>query len=236
MKNFFRRLFKKPDGKKNPPRMDMPPAMAKQMLNAVQQTEEVEYSCDDVYRLMDFATRDRYRHAVEFFAGNSQRSEGEIAQQAIALAADNAKGKGRADRASHVGFYLTDRGQHLLARRIQMRWPWRTVIARSIRRFPLTFYAGGIGLLTGLATLAFLLQMLALGVSGLSLAALTALFLLGASQPAVALMNGLAMLLAPPLRLPRLDTSSGIAPDCRTMVVIPTLLSSLEGIDPLLRP
>jgi hypothetical protein len=53
MMNFFRRLFKKPDGKKNPPRMDMPPAMAKQMLNAVQQTEEVEYSCDDVYRLMD---------------------------------------------------------------------------------------------------------------------------------------------------------------------------------------
>ena len=188
----------------------------------------------DVYRLMDFATRDRYRHAVEFFAGNSQRSEGDIAQQAIALAADNASEKGRADRASHVGFYLTDRGQPLLARRVQMRWPWRTFIARSIRRFPLTFYAGGIGMLTGLATLAFLLQMLALGVSGLSLAALTTLFLFGASQPAVALMNGLAMLLVPPRRLPRLDTSSGIAPDCRTMVVIPTLLASLEGIDHLL--
>ena len=33
--------------------MVMPPGMPKQLLNAVQQTEEVEYSCDDVYRLMD---------------------------------------------------------------------------------------------------------------------------------------------------------------------------------------
>lgn len=31
----------------------MPPGMPQHMLNAVQQTEEVEYSCDDVYRLMD---------------------------------------------------------------------------------------------------------------------------------------------------------------------------------------
>jgi len=33
--------------------MDMPPEMAQQMLKAVQQTEEVEYFCDDVYRLID---------------------------------------------------------------------------------------------------------------------------------------------------------------------------------------
>jgi hypothetical protein len=33
--------------------MDMPPTVVGQMLKAVQQTEEVEYSCDDVYRLMD---------------------------------------------------------------------------------------------------------------------------------------------------------------------------------------
>jgi len=53
MKNFFRRLFKKTTGKSSPHRMDMPPEMAQQMLKAVQQTEEVEYFCDDVYRLID---------------------------------------------------------------------------------------------------------------------------------------------------------------------------------------
>jgi hypothetical protein len=53
MKNFFRRLFKKTDGKSSPRPMAMPPGMPQQMLKAVQQTKEVEYSCDDVYRLMD---------------------------------------------------------------------------------------------------------------------------------------------------------------------------------------
>lgn len=33
--------------------MAMPPGMPQQMLKAVQQTEEAEYSCNDVYRLMD---------------------------------------------------------------------------------------------------------------------------------------------------------------------------------------
>ncbi|MDD4018878.1 MAG: glucoamylase family protein, partial [Kiritimatiellae bacterium] len=188
----------------------------------------------DVYRVMDFATRDRYRHAVEFFARNSQRSEVEIAQRAIQLAADSARQKGRADRTSHVGFYLIDKGQPLLVRLAHMRWPWRMFIERRIRRFPLAFYAGGIGVLTCLATFGFMRQALTLGVQGWRLVSLTFVFLLGVSQPAVALMNWLSMLLVPPRRLPRLDTSSGIAPDCRTMVVVPTMLTSLEAIDRLI--
>jgi hypothetical protein len=49
MMNFFRRIFKRKGGKSSPAQMGMP----QQLLKAVQQTEEVEYSCDDVYRLMD---------------------------------------------------------------------------------------------------------------------------------------------------------------------------------------
>lgn len=33
--------------------MGIPGSAAPRVLNAVQQTEEVEYSCEDVYRLMD---------------------------------------------------------------------------------------------------------------------------------------------------------------------------------------
>ncbi len=33
--------------------MDLPPEAAQQMLKAVERTQEVEYSCEDVYRLMD---------------------------------------------------------------------------------------------------------------------------------------------------------------------------------------
>jgi cyclic beta-1,2-glucan synthetase len=59
----------------------------------------------------------------------------------------------------------------------------------------------------------------------------TLVFLLCASQLAVALMNWLSTLLVKPRLLPRLDYSSGIAPECRTMVVVPTMLTSLEAGD-----
>jgi cyclic beta-1,2-glucan synthetase len=188
----------------------------------------------DVYRGMDFATRDRYRHSVEFFARHSRLSEADVAQRAIQLAADSARQKGREDRTAHVGFYLIDKGQSMLGRMAKVRWPWRTIIERSIHRFPLTFYAGGIGMLTLLVTFGFMRQAQALEVQGWKLIFFTLVFLLCASQLAVALMNWLAMLLVKPRLLPRLDYSSGIAPDCRTMVVVPTMLTSVEGVDRLI--
>jgi cyclic beta-1,2-glucan synthetase len=45
----------------------------------------------------------------------------------------------------------------------------------------------------------------------------------------VALMNWLSTLLVKPCLLPRLDFSAGIPADCRTMVVVPTMLTSLEA-------
>jgi cellobiose phosphorylase len=115
-----------------------------------------------------------------------------------------------------------------------VRWPWSTIIERSIHRFPLTFYAGGIGALTLLATFGFVQQARTLEVPGWKLLFFTLVFLLCASQLAVALMNWLSTLLVKPRLLPRLDYSSGIAPDCRTMVVVPTMLTSLEGVDRLI--
>jgi cellobiose phosphorylase len=188
----------------------------------------------DVYRGMDFATRDRYRHSVEAISRHSQYSESEVAQKAVQLAADGARQKGPGDRAAHVGFYLIDKGQPMLERTANVQRPWRTIIERSIHRFPLTFYAGGIGVLTLLATLAFIQQALTLEVQGWKLIFFTLVFLLCASQLAVALMNWLSTLLVKPHLLPRLDFSSGIAPDCRTMVVVPTMLTSVAGVDHLI--
>jgi cellobiose phosphorylase len=186
-----------------------------------------------IYGKMDFATRDRYRHAVEFYARHSQNSEANVAQRAIQMAADSAGQKGSKDRTAHVGFYLIDKGQSILGRSTNVRWPWRTVVERSIHRFPLTFYAGGIGTITLLATFWFIQQARIHGVSGWKLNLFTSVFLLCTSQLAVALMNWLCTLLVKPHLLPRLDFSSGIASDCRTMVVVPTMLTSPEGVDRL---
>jgi len=187
-----------------------------------------------VYRKMDFSTRDRYRHSVEAISRYSQFSEAEVAHKAVQLAADGARLKGHEDRTAHVGFYLIDQGHAKLGRMANVRWPWGTIIERSIRRFPLTFYVGGIVAMTLLATFVFVQQAETLAVQGWKLVVFTLVGLLCASQLAVALMNWLSTLLVKPCLLPRLDYSSGITPDCRAMVVIPTMLTSLTGIDRLI--
>jgi cellobiose phosphorylase len=187
-----------------------------------------------VYGTMDFATRDRYRHSVEFLARNSRASEGDIAQGAIQLSQENALRAGRADRATHVGFYLIDKGQPALRRKFDARLPWRALIEQGIQRFPLTFYVGGISALTLGAALWFARFARTPGGFEWKPILLTLTFAICASQLAVALMNWLSMLLVKPRLLPRLDFTAGIAPDCRTMVVVPTMLVTTEGVDRLI--
>lgn len=188
----------------------------------------------DIYAKMDFATRDLYRHAVEFVARHSGLSEEETAQRAVQLAADSAREKGPGHRSGHVGFYLIDKGRPILERGANLRWPWRAAIERAIQRYPLAYYGGGVALITLLATIGFLSQAQTRGVHGWNLVFFTVVFLICASQFAVALMNWLSILLVKPRLLPRLDFSTAIAPECRTLVVVPTMLTSPEGVDRLI--
>jgi cellobiose phosphorylase len=187
-----------------------------------------------VYGEMDFATRDRYRHAVEFFARHSQLAEADVARRVIQLAADAAAQKGREDRTAHVGFYLIDKGQSVLGRATHVRRPWQTIGERCIHRFPLAFYTGGVALFTVLATFEFIEKARIFQVQEWKLIFFALVFIVCASQLAVALMNWLATMLVKPRLLPRLDYSSGIASDCRTMVVVPTMLTSMDGVERLI--
>ena len=58
--------------------------------------------------------------------------------------------------------------------------------------------------------------------------------IISVSALAVSLVNLLVTLIIPPRALPRLDFSQGIPAVHRTMVIVPTLLSSLQEIDDLL--
>ncbi len=186
-----------------------------------------------IYQAMDFGSRDRYRHAVEFFARHSRIAEAEVAQKAVQLAAGSAEKNGPDDRTAHVGYYLIDKGRELLGRAVLVRWPWRTLKERWIHRRPLAFYAGGISLLTLLAAPWFVHEALRLEINGGALVFLTVAFTICASQIAVAFMNWLSVTLVGPRSLPRMDYSTGIAPDFGTMVVVPAMLTDAAGIDGL---
>ena len=97
----------------------------------------------------------------------------------------------------------------------------------------MAYYVGGVGLVTLLASYCLMLQARMLDAHGWRLVAITGLFVICASQLGVALMNWLSTLLVQPRLLPRLDSSAGIAAEWRTMVVVPTMLTSEGGIDRL---
>ena len=187
-----------------------------------------------VYAHMDFATRDRYRHAVEFFARHSGRPEAEIARAAIELAGEGPGDNGGRQRTGHVGYYLVDKGQSRLGRQVKVRWPGRTLVERGIHRSPLAFYAGGIAGLSLAATAGVWSEVGKLGIPDWKGRLFTLVFLLCASQPAVALMNLLATRLVRPRLLPRLDYAAGIPAEGHTMVVVPTMLANAAGVQHLI--
>ena len=182
-----------------------------------------------VYASMDFATRDRYRHAVEGIARRSRLTEYEVARKAVQLAENRSRESVDA-RGAHVGFYLVDRGRPTLERVAKMRLSWGVLCDKVRRRFPLTCYLSLIGLVT-LSTLILLcwgLQRQAVGMVSLSLLFVPALVC--ASSLGVGIVHWLATRLVPPQSLPRMDFEHGIPADHRTLVAVPTMLTSPAGI------
>lgn len=200
-------------------------------MSIVEQTLEEDPA--DVYGKMDFATRDRYRHVVEKIAKSSQDSENEVACKAIRLAQEGAAEKGGDDREAHVGFYLMDKGLAQLERRAEVRPSFAAVLRKVGRRFTLFLYVGAILLMTTVLAGFFTAKAYAGGLQGWALGLVGILSLLCASHLAVALVNWLATLLATPNPLPRMDFSKGIPQELRSLVVVPTMLTSTQNIEGL---
>ena len=178
---------------------------------------------DRVYGAMDFATRDRYRHAVEKIAKASPLSEGDVAREAMRLAHA---------AAAHVGFYLIDKGLPELEHAAQARVSVLDAARRTSRRMAIPLYLGAIALVTGIIS-AGLVMGYAGGAREWMLVLIGLVSALAASQLAVALVNRLATALASPEPLPRIDFSGGIAQQSRTLVVVPAMLTSASHIERL---
>ena len=71
-----------------------------------------------VYELMDFATRDQYRHAVERISkGSRATSEFDVAQLVVDMSND-VKKDDRAYRKNHIGYWLVGEGVAQLERAV----------------------------------------------------------------------------------------------------------------------
>ena len=188
---------------------------------------------NNVYAKMDFFTRDNYRHAVEKIAKNSEYSEQQVAEMALARATENAAITNE-ERLVHVGFFLTGKGLLELQRSARMRSAPLDYFKKIFNKIPLLMYAGGIVLLTCFITWRLMYTVYADGFTGWQLVLSGIMLLIAISSLSLAIINWLATLLANPSLLPRMDFSKGIPEDKRTMVVVPTILTSLSVINALM--
>src|SRR5213595_1606270 len=178
-----------------------------------------------VYAHLDFETRDRCRGAVEEIARWSRCSEQKTIDQALALA------KAAEDEVTrHVGYYLIDAGRPALERATSARVPLAERSRRWLRAHAAGTYFGSIFLLTGAMVVAPLLFS-AGSVHWLTHGLLGFLLLLPASELAVLAVNYFVTSLLPPQVLPKMSfKKEGIPDDCRTLVVVPLLLTTPDAI------
>ena len=187
-----------------------------------------------VYAKMDFITRDHYRHIVEKIARYSPVSEQEVSRLAIGLAKESAERDGPWHRTAHVGYYLVGKGLRQTEKAAKMRLPYPDRLEKAVRRYPLLLYSFAIAALTAAVGGGFIKRTHDHGIEGGLLVLVGILSVLCASQLAVTLVNWMVTLFIQPRLLPRLDFSRGIPPECRTLVVVPTLFTSEKELDELL--
>jgi len=187
----------------------------------------------NIYRAMDFATRDRYRHSVERLARASRRPEEAVARAAI----DLAKGAVESDTGRgvehHVGFYLLRDGVGGLERHVEAKVNALEAWRRILRRAPLPIYLALAALITFLFAWPFLDAARHHGWQGGSLTVLAVPVLLMTSRVAIDFVNWFVTLTVQPDWLPRLDFSKGLPAQMRTLVVIPSLIGNAQDVEDL---
>ena len=189
------------------------------------------------YGRMDFLSRDRQRQAVEELAPWSGEAQMRAALKAVESARQAVVRGSVGDRAAHVGYHLIDRGR----RDLESDLAYRPPIGRRMRRVMFSHttlvYLGPIAILTALLLSAGAGYLRYAGGSTRAVALTLVLLLIPATDLAIALFQRLLVWAIPPRRLTRLDfvdRAQRIPDETRTMVVVPTLLTSVTGVAALL--
>ena len=182
----------------------------------------------------DFATRDRYRHAIEELARGSAHSELEVAGFALSLALEASERRlpdaaSESDRLEDIGYYLISGGRLKLEGVVGFRVKPGKWFARAYRAAALPGYLGTVALVTALivaiAYLAF-----SPPVTTVERVLLIVLVLIPASDLGLALVNQYVTATFRPRLLPKLELKDGVPSNLRTVIAVPTLLTSVEGL------
>lgn len=180
------------------------------------------------YPRMDFSTRNLYRSAIEDMSRCSGRSELDVTRQVLAVA--QTQDTAADPRRSDPGYHLLARGRPAFERHIGYRPRWGQRPARYMRSMGLGLYVGSIVLIAGLILLAALHLLAETGVGAPALITLGLVSFIPCIDVAMALFNRLLSLGIGATALPGLALKEGVPADLRTLVAVPTLLTTPGAI------
>ena len=187
---------------------------------------------------MDFSTRDDYRHAIENLARGSKHSEIEVAKRVVRRVKQESmirakvpadSDKVSAERQAEPGYHLISRGRPAFERELGFHVSWKRWLLRFYVRTAVPGYLATIAVVTTMILALPLWNVCERGMSTGGLLLFALLAAVPASDLAIALINRSVMGLLGPRRLPRMELRQGIPEDLRTIVVMPTLLTTAGG-------
>ncbi len=185
-----------------------------------------------VYGRMDFRSRDRYRHAIEELAVPTGEGQLLLALKSVERARQIHVRTPDA-RDAHVGYHLIGAGRRQFERSVA----WQPMLLGRAQRFlfawATTGYLGSIAVGTALIVATAVLYAWLHGWRGTPLAFVVILTAVPASELVIQLLQRMISSLIPPRRLPRLELDE-VPPSARTMVIMPTLLDSVERVGALI--
>jgi cyclic beta-1,2-glucan synthetase len=188
---------------------------------------------------MDFSTRDDYRHAIEDLSRGSDHTELDVARRVVARAKQavpdpreaprNGSGASQ-DRRADPGYYLISQGRPAFERELGFHAGWKHWLLRVYVRGAVPGYLGTIIAVTALILFLPLGHAQEKGMSVAGLVLMAVLAAVPASDLAIALINRAVGGLLGPRRLPRLELLDGVPAELRTIIVMPTLLTSAAEV------
>ena len=179
---------------------------------------------------MDFVTRDTYRHAIEDLSRGTGFSEIDVTTRVmdrarLAGVELHASEQPERDRRTDPGYYLISQGRRAFERELGYRVSWKHGCLRWYVRAPAWAIWARCGE-TAIVLAIPLWYALRKGVNDAGLVVLGLVALVPASDLAMALINRMVMAILGPRPLPRMALRNGIPKEFRTIVVVPTLLTS----------
>ena len=200
-----------------------------------QSTVDAALRAGSGFAAMDFASRDRYRHAIEDLARGSRRTELEVTAQALRAAAAAAPPADDLDVAALAR--RRDPGHHLLGggrREFERTLGYRPSLHLRMPRWRIAAGITGhlviIGVLVATLTAIPIAGWLLVGASPWLVVWLTALAIAPAAEVALAIVHRCITRQLGPVLLPGLELRDGVPAELRTLIAVPTMLVHADGI------